>query len=140
MKKAIVALFLLLAATTANAGPKKWFREHERFTAAAVTLTATSILQYEATSYCQRGNFELCNVGYGSRRAFDLISIGTGVALLGAAEACWKDQPNWKFCYGLAYGIPAYQTAVGIKDFVSYSPEKTVKTSAGLILPAYLKK
>ncbi|HXQ38142.1 MAG TPA: hypothetical protein VN843_29325 [Anaerolineales bacterium] len=142
MKKAIAALFLLLAATTANAGPKKFFKEHGRFTKAAIALAAASVIQYEGTSYCQRGDVERCNEGYGSRRAFDWFSIGMGVGMLGASEACWKDQPGWKFCYVLAYGVPAYQTFAGVKDFASYRPEqdKTVTTSTGLVLPAYLKK
>ena len=44
-------------------------------------------------------------------------------ALWGAAVKCWRDEPGWKFCYGLAYGVPAYQTAVGTKDYLSYRPE-----------------
>jgi hypothetical protein len=142
VKKTIATLFLLLSATTANAGPRKWFKEHKRFTAAAVTLAAASVVQYKGTSYCQRGDVERCNEGYGNRRAFDWFSIGMGAGLLGVSEACWKNQPGWKFCYIFAYGMPAYQTFAGIKDFVSYRSEqdKTVTTSTGLVLPAYLKK
>ena len=48
-------------------------------------------------------------------------------AMLGAAEACWKNQGG-KFCYGLAYGVPATQTAFGIKDFRSYQPKSKGET------------
>jgi hypothetical protein len=123
IKLSTLLVLLLVIAQPSTAGPKEWVKHHKRFLLAAGTITAASIIQYKGTSYCQRGDVERCNEGYGSRRTFDWISVGTSAAMLGAAEGCWKDQPSWKFCYGLAYGMPTYQTYAGLHDFASYRPE-----------------
>ena len=121
--KRLLLLFLLVA-LPAEAGPRDWIKHHKRFVLAATAVVGASIIQYKGTSYCQRGDVEQCFTGYGNRRAFDWISIGVSGAMLGAAEGCWKDQPHWKFCYVLAYGVPAFQVTAGIHDFMSYKPEK----------------
>ena len=123
MIKHLLLALLLALAPVAQAGPKHWVKTHKRFLFAASAVAGASIIQWKGTSYCQRGDVEHCVEGYGSRRAFNGFSIGASAAMLGAAEGCWKDQPHWKFCYALAYGTPAAQTAFGIHDFVSYKPE-----------------
>lgn len=126
-KSFVLALCLCICGSAANAGPygkaKNFVKTHPRFTAAATTLVASSLVEWFGADACQRGDVERCNGGYGSRTAIKSFNIGVGVGMLAASEACWKDQPGWKFCYGLAYGVPAYQTVVGIKDFASYKPE-----------------
>lgn len=129
MKSAVLALALLLFGSVAQAGPfgkvKNFVKTHPRFTTAVAALGVGSAIQWTGSNYCQSGNPEVCNLGYGGfhEKSFNIFSISLGVAMIGAAEGCWKDQPGWKFCYGLAYGVPAYQTSVGIKDFLSYKPE-----------------
>lgn len=127
MKSTILALALLLCGSVAEAGPfgkvKNFVKQHPRFTTAAATLTLTSLVQWEGKNRCQLGDVERCNVGYGSRDAFAGFTIGAGVGMLAAAERCWKDQSGWKFCYALAYGVPAYQTYAGTHDFFNYKKE-----------------
>lgn len=132
MKLLAAILLAGLFASSAQAGPygkvKNWIKEHptaSKVAVAGATLTLTSIFQWKASTYCERGDPKPCDTGYGAKgnHEFAIFTTATGAALLGASAACWKDEPSWKFCYGLAYGIPAYQTAVGIKDFTSYKPE-----------------
>lgn len=116
-------LFLiLLLASPVQAGPKHWIQHHKRFLLATGAAVGASVIQYKATTYCSRGDVERCVEGYGSRRAFNYFSMGMDVAMVGAAEACWRDSSG-KVCYGLAYWTPTTQVALGIHDFTHYRPE-----------------
>lgn len=126
-----LALFLAFA-MPAQAKPH-W----KRIAVKAAVLAGTSVLQYKATTYCSRGNVERCIEGYGSRRAFNWFSIGMGVGTLFASEKCQNEDGPKPACYGLAYGVPATQTALGIHDFLSYKPKETVSATFSHYNPVY---
>lgn len=115
---------LLLFAIPAQAGPITWVKHHKRFLSAAGAVAGASIIQWKGSSYCQRGEHERCDLGYGSYHSngFKIFTISMDGAMLGAAEGCWKDEGG-KFCYALAYGTPAVQAGFGIHDYLSYRPE-----------------
>jgi hypothetical protein len=114
----ILALFL------ASVSPVQAKPHWKRIAVKAAVLAGASVLQYKATTYCQRGNVEHCIEGYGSRRAFNWISVGMGGAMIAASEKCHKDDGPKPACYGLAYWVPATQTALGIHDFLNYQPKR----------------
>lgn len=116
-------LALLLFAAPAQAGPINWAKHHKRLLFAVGAEAAAFTVQYKGTTYCSRGDVERCIEGYGSRRAFNWFSIGMGGAMIAASEKCHKDDGPKPACYGLAYWVPATQTAFGIHDYLNYKPE-----------------
>lgn len=123
MKPLAAILLVGLLATSAQAH-LHW----KRIAFKAAVLVGASVIQWKGTSYCQRGDVERCNEDYGERRAFNWFSIGTGTALLFASEKCQNDDGPKSACYGLAYMVPATQTAFGIYDFLSYKPKEKHET------------
>jgi len=124
--KVLLAGMLTLALGTASeAGPKHWITHHKRFLTAAVAEAGAFTVQWKGQTRCQQGDHEACMLGYGGYRSrgFDWFSLGMGVAMIGAAEGCWKDNGG-KLCYALAYGTPVVQTSFGVHDFLSYRPKR----------------
>lgn len=117
-------LILLLIAIPVQAKPH-W----KRIAVKAAVLAGASVFQYKATTYCSRGDVERCIEGYGSRRAFNWFSVGTGAAMIPLSEKCHSDDGPKPACWGLSYWIPATQTALGIHDYLSYSPEVKVENA-----------
>lgn len=134
-KTVILAAVLTLFGSVAEAGPlskiKTFAEKHPKFAAAAAALAVGSTIQYKGTTRCSQGYVEVCNEGYGSRRAFDGVSIGAGVVLLFAGNKCSQDQPGWWFCNVLEFGMPAYQTYAGIHDFRAYKPCEYGQSACG---------
>lgn len=121
--KRLTILFLLFA-LPAQAGPKDWIKHHKRFLLAVAAEGGAFAVQYKGTTYCQRGDVERCNEGYGSRRAFDWFSISMGAAMIPLSEKCHKEAGPKPACWGLAYWVPAAQTAFGIHDYLNYRPKE----------------
>lgn len=121
--------FLFLVTGTADARPH-W----KRIAIKATVLTATSIAQYKATTYCSRGDVERCTTGYGARRAWNWINVGAGAGAILLSEKCG----DGFFCNGIAYAVPAAQVNFAIHDYRNYKPEE-VHTQGNLILPKWMK-
>lgn len=118
MKQLALLTALVVMAYSAQAKPH-W----KRIAVKAAVLAGASVLQYKATTRCSRGDVERCIEGYGSRRAFNWFSIGMGTAMIPISEKCSNDDGPKPVCYGLAYWVPASQTAFGIHDYLNYKPE-----------------
>lgn len=114
LSRLLALLFLLLISQTVQASPRK------RVIVKMAIEVGDSIVQNIAVSHCQSGQFERCNEGYGSRRAFALTTTGIGFGTVGLSELCEKEQPHWWFCKGLAIEVPAVQLGYAIHDFAAY--------------------
>jgi len=127
MKKTLALVTLLLLPASLQAGPIHWLKEHKRVTVALAVLGATSLAQWRASEYCRAPGFDVerCEVGYGSSKTFNAITIGIGVGMFGAGEACRKDQPGWWFCPAMQYAVPAAQTTFALHDVFNRRLEAT---------------
>jgi len=110
----------------ANAGPKDWLKHHWRPIVEGSVLVGTSILESKASNYCRRGDIEHCFGGYGGPNAPLAINASIGLGMFAAAQECHKNLNNWWLCYGLGFGVPAFQTTISIQDYRNYTTERHI--------------
>lgn len=133
MKPLAAILMAGLFAVPAQAKPH-W----KRIAVKTAVLVGASVLQRKGADHCQRGNPEVCNLGYGGKndQTFNWLTLGIGIGTLFASEKCENDDGPKPACYSLAYGVPAMQTAFGIHDYLSFQPKPKGEKESGIKLSA----
>ena len=143
MRFTTLALLLALVCSNVDASPKTWLKTHRRDLINRAVAGAALAWEIKAIHHCDRGDVEHCFEGYGAddrglEFGIAMTAVYSIVVMPFLADKCYRDANGPKFCAVIGYNGAAGETAVGIWQWKSYSPEQTSNIRAGnLLLPRY---